>query len=103
MAAFREEFSERICGERKTKKNTFFQKRTGEVAENKGSALKNEPERTGKRTGEVVENTLLWKKRTENEPENTASGMVGNIRWSKNQPELFYPFRGRKRHSLRAG
>ncbi|HEX5413717.1 MAG TPA: hypothetical protein VFZ27_17880 [Terriglobia bacterium] len=27
-------------GEQKTKKNTFFQKQTGEVAENKGSALK---------------------------------------------------------------
>jgi hypothetical protein len=41
----------------KTKKNTFFKKRTGEVTENKGSATKNEPERTGKRSGEVVENT----------------------------------------------
>jgi len=41
----------------KNKKNTFFQKRTGEVIENKEPELKNEPERTGKRTGEVVENT----------------------------------------------
>src|SRR5690348_7373718 len=48
----------------KTKKNTFFQKRTGEVIENKGSGPKSEPERTGKRSGEVVENTFLWKKRT---------------------------------------
>src|SRR5689334_1451954 len=48
----------------KTKKNTFFQKRTGEVIENKGSRLKSEPDRTGKRSGEVVENTYLWKKRT---------------------------------------
>jgi hypothetical protein len=54
----------------KTKKNTFFQKRTGEVIENKGSGPKSEPERTGNRSGEVVENTYLWKKRTENEPEN---------------------------------
>ncbi|TAM83863.1 MAG: hypothetical protein EPN47_03365 [Acidobacteria bacterium] len=38
-------------------KNTFFKKRTGEVIENKGSRLKNEPERTEKRSGEVVENT----------------------------------------------
>jgi hypothetical protein len=51
-------------------KRCYFQKRTGEVAENKGSEVENEPERTGKRSGEVVENTLLWKKRTENEPEN---------------------------------
>jgi len=59
--------------ERKKQKNTFFQKRTGEVIENKGSGPKNEPDRTGKRSGEVVENTYLWKKRTENEPENLAS------------------------------
>jgi hypothetical protein len=59
-------------GNQKTKKNTFFEKRTGEAVENKGSGPKNEPERTGKRSGEVVENTWLWKKRTENEPENVA-------------------------------
>ena len=78
MAAFGGEFSQRICGEKKTKKNTFFEKRTGEVAENKESAPKNEPERTGKRSGEVVENTCLWKKRTGNEPENKAGHVVEN-------------------------
>src|SRR5690242_11631016 len=57
----------------KTKKNTFFEKRTGEVVENKGSGPKSEPDRTEKRSGEVVENTFLWKKRTENEPENKAA------------------------------
>jgi len=46
--------------------------------------LKNEPEkllktkdrakkRTGNRSGEVVENTYLWKKRTENEPEKASA------------------------------
>src|SRR5690349_12661319 len=60
----------------KTKKNTFFQKRTGEVIENKGSGPKSEPERTGNRSGEVVENTFLWKKRTENEPENKLAGAL---------------------------
>jgi hypothetical protein len=45
-------------------KNTFFEKRTGEVIENTGSGLKNEAERTGKRSGEVVEKTGLLKKRT---------------------------------------
>ncbi|HET9180411.1 MAG TPA: hypothetical protein VFQ24_18795 [Terriglobia bacterium] len=45
-------------------KNTFFEKRTGEVIENKGKLPKNEPETNLKRSGEVVENTCLWKKRT---------------------------------------
>ncbi|HET9178779.1 MAG TPA: hypothetical protein VFQ24_10535 [Terriglobia bacterium] len=49
-------------------KNTLFEKRTGEVVENKEKWPKNKPERTGKRSGEAVENTYLWKKRTENEP-----------------------------------
>ncbi|TAM80538.1 MAG: hypothetical protein EPN47_14850 [Acidobacteria bacterium] len=48
-------------------KNSFFEKRTGEVVENTGSGPKNEPERTGKRSGEVVENTRGLKKRTGNE------------------------------------
>ncbi|HEV2245603.1 MAG TPA: hypothetical protein VGW37_03035 [Terriglobia bacterium] len=38
-------------------KKMFFEKQSGEVAENKGSGPKNKPERTGKRSGEVVENT----------------------------------------------
>jgi len=41
----------------KQKKNSFFQKRTGEVIENKGSGRKTNRKRTGKRSGEVVENT----------------------------------------------
>ena len=45
-------------------KNTFFEKQSGEVAENKESGLKNKPEQTGKQRGEVVENTCLWKKQT---------------------------------------
>ena len=38
-------------------KNTFFEKQSGEVAENKGPELENKPEQTGKQSGEVVENT----------------------------------------------
>ncbi|HET9178652.1 MAG TPA: hypothetical protein VFQ24_09895 [Terriglobia bacterium] len=38
-------------------KNTFFEKRTGEVVENKGKLPKNEPETNLKRSGEVVEST----------------------------------------------
>ena len=49
-------------------KKYVFEKQSGEVAEKKGSALKNKPERTGKQSWEVVENTHLWKKQTENEP-----------------------------------
>src|SRR5690348_15763156 len=41
----------------KTKKNTFFQKRTGEVTENKEKGYRSSQKRTGKRSGEVVENT----------------------------------------------
>src|ERR1041385_8807584 len=41
----------------KNKKNTFFQKRTGEVTENKGRGYMNSRKRTGNRSGEVVENT----------------------------------------------
>jgi len=66
-----------------TKKNTFFQKRTGEVIENKGWGQNHEPDRTGKRSGEVVENTFLWKKRTENEPENEPSQVVENTKFAK--------------------
>ncbi|TAM82823.1 MAG: hypothetical protein EPN47_09270 [Acidobacteria bacterium] len=64
-------------------KNTIFEKRTGEVVENKGSAPKNEPERTEKRSGEVIENTYLWKKRTGNEPKNRAGYVVENTRRKK--------------------
>ncbi|HET9178975.1 MAG TPA: hypothetical protein VFQ24_11520 [Terriglobia bacterium] len=45
-------------------KNTFFEKRTGEVAENKQKLAKNKPEQTGKQSGEVVEKTCLWKRQT---------------------------------------
>jgi hypothetical protein len=44
------------------KKNTFFEKQTGEAIENKGLDLKNKAEQTEKQSGEVVENTYLWKK-----------------------------------------
>ncbi|MGA8182047.1 MAG: hypothetical protein WB819_00210 [Terriglobia bacterium] len=45
-------------------KNTFFKKQSGEVTDNKGLDLKNKPEQTGKQSGEVVENTYLWKKQS---------------------------------------
>jgi len=45
-------------------KKSFFQKRTGKVIENKGSDPKTNLKRTGKRSGEVVENISVHKKRT---------------------------------------
>jgi hypothetical protein len=36
----------KLCGT----KNTFFKKQSGEVTENKGSGLKNEPEQTEKQS-----------------------------------------------------
>jgi hypothetical protein len=38
-------------------KNTFFQKRTGEGIDSKEKLSENEPKRTEKRTGEVIEKT----------------------------------------------
>ncbi len=38
-------------------KRCYFENRTGEVTEKKESARKTEPDRTGERSGEVVENT----------------------------------------------
>jgi len=46
------------------KKTHFFEKQSGEVTDNKGLDLKNKPEQTGKQSGEVVENTYLWKKQS---------------------------------------
>jgi hypothetical protein len=40
--------------------------------------LKNKAEQTEKQSGEVVENTFLWKKQTENKPENKAGHVVEN-------------------------
>jgi hypothetical protein len=54
------EFGTKIVGQ----KNTFYIKRTREVLENTASGPKNKAKRTQKRSGEVVENTYLWKKRT---------------------------------------
>jgi hypothetical protein len=47
-----DDFGTKIVGQ----KLFYFEKRTGEVTEKKGSATKNEPKRTEKRSGEVVEN-----------------------------------------------
>ena len=46
----------RFSGSKK-QKEYFFEKLTGEVVENKGSCPEREPDRTGTRSGEVVENT----------------------------------------------
>jgi hypothetical protein len=46
------------------KKNTFFKKQSGEVAENKRSGPENKAEQTGKQSGEVVENTRGAKKQS---------------------------------------
>ena len=43
-----------LFGTNGTMKRCYFKKRTGEVVENKGLATKNKPERTEKRTGEVL-------------------------------------------------
>ncbi|HEX5411409.1 MAG TPA: hypothetical protein VFZ27_06065 [Terriglobia bacterium] len=51
--------------EEKTKKNTFFQKQSGEVAENKGSALKT----------------------NRNKPENKAEKLLKTCSCGKNKPE----------------
>jgi len=42
----------------------YFKKQTGEATDNKGLATKNKPKQTEKQSGEVVENTFLWKKQT---------------------------------------
>jgi len=54
------------CGflEKWDEKKAFFEKLTGEVVENNEKWPKNEPERTQKRSGEVVENIRVHKKRT---------------------------------------
>ena len=49
-------------------KDVIFQKRTGEVIENKGSGSKTNRKRTEKRSGGVVENIRVHKKRTETNP-----------------------------------
>jgi len=67
----------------KNRKNTFFKKQSGEVAENKGSATKNKAEQTEKQTGEVVENTYLWK----NKAKNKAGHVIEKKEWPKNKPE----------------
>ena len=45
-------------------KRCYFEKQSGEVAENKGKGYIDSQKRTGKQSGEVVENTYLWKKQT---------------------------------------
>ena len=51
-----------------------------EVTENKGKGYIGSQKQTGKQSGEVVENTFLWKKLTENEPENEAGHVAENTR-----------------------
>jgi hypothetical protein len=46
-------------------KRCYFEKQTREVTENKVSATKNKPKQTQKQSGEVIENTFLWKKQTQ--------------------------------------
>ncbi|HZT71177.1 MAG TPA: hypothetical protein VFC10_15705 [Terriglobia bacterium] len=55
-------------------KNAILQKRTGEVVENKGSALQNGTKRTGERTEQVLWNQWLWK----NEPEKETGYLIEN-------------------------
>ena len=68
-------------------KDVIFQKRTEEVIENKGSGLKTNRKRTEKRSGEVVENIRVHKKRTETNLK-TNLAMLLKIKGSeKNEPE----------------
>jgi hypothetical protein len=65
------------------KKRCYFQKRTGEVIENKGSAQKtnrNEPKNE-------AEKLLKTRSCGKNEPENEATDLVENKRWRKNEPK----------------
>jgi hypothetical protein len=48
----------------KIKKNTFFEKQSGEVIDNNRSCLKNKAEQTGKQSGEVIENIRWLKKQS---------------------------------------
>jgi hypothetical protein len=48
----------------KIKKNTFFEKQSGEVIDNTRSSPENKAEQTEKRSGEVVENTRRLKKQS---------------------------------------
>ena len=61
----------------------FLKKQSGEVAENKGKSYTGSQKQTGKQSGEVIENTFLWKKRTENEPK-TNRAMLLKIHESQN-------------------
>ena len=45
-------------------KKLFFEEQTGEVVDIKQKLSKNKPEQTEKQSGEVVENTYLWKKQS---------------------------------------
>jgi hypothetical protein len=69
------------------KKNSFFEKRTGEVIENTGKGYIDSQKRTEKRSGEVVENTYLWKKRTENEPKTKLPMLLKTLEGQKNEPK----------------
>jgi hypothetical protein len=51
-------------------KRCYFKKQTREVVDNKESGLENKPKQTQKQSREVVENTFLWKKQTQNKPGN---------------------------------
>jgi len=46
-------------------KRCYFKKQSREVADNKESIAKNKAKQTQKQSGEVVENTFLWKKQTQ--------------------------------------
>jgi len=63
----------------KNKKEYFFQNRTGEVVENKGSGLKNEPENEAEK---LLKTRICGK----NEPENKPGHVVENKRPLKNAP-----------------
>ena len=68
------------------RKKLFFEKQSGEVAEKKGKGYIDSQKQIEKQSGEVFENTCLWKKRTENELE-TKRAMLLKIQEAKNLVE----------------
>src|SRR5574340_609912 len=75
-------------------KRCYFQKQSGEVAENKGKGYMDSLRQTGKQSGEVVENTWLWKKQTGNKPKTNLPILLKTLEGRKNEPEKRQPASG---------
>jgi hypothetical protein len=74
----------------KIKKNTFFEKRTGEVVENKGTDYIDSRKRTGnepKHEAEKLLETRSCGKTNRKQTKNKATDLVENTGWLKNKPK----------------